>query len=79
MGVSVEVLTEAIIAVAEVVRGNQKNQDYLASMSLVNPHDPQPRYAHAHFCIVVAKILLLFPIYLGTSKYWVYINRYKNL
>jgi hypothetical protein len=48
MGVSVEVLTEAIIAVAEVVRGNQKNQDYLASMSLVNPHDPQPRYDRAH-------------------------------
>lgn len=43
LGVSVDVLTEAIITVAEVIRGYNKNQEYFASTSLLAPDQP-PRY-----------------------------------
>lgn len=52
MGVTVEILTEAVIAVAEVIRGSQKNQDYFASMTLINPHEAQMRYEWFIFCML---------------------------
>ncbi|CAJ0579948.1 unnamed protein product, partial [Mesorhabditis spiculigera] len=44
IGVSVEILTETVIAVAEVIRGNYVNQEYFASNSLLTT-DGSPRPA----------------------------------
>ena len=40
-GVSVEILTETVIAVAECIRGNYTNQEYFASLSLATTENTQ--------------------------------------
>ena len=40
-GVSVEILTETVIAVAECIRGNYTNQEYFAGLSLATSENTQ--------------------------------------
>ena len=55
-GVPADVLTETINTVAEVIRGNQYNQDYFASV--MAPSSP-PRYGVV-ICFILRAVLVLY-------------------
>lgn len=55
-GVSVEILTETVIAVAECIRGNYTNQEYFASLSLATAENTQrPSLLVLLFCMTSEK------------------------
>jgi len=57
-GVPADVLTETINTVAEVIRGNQYNQEYFASV--MAPSNP-PRYGSTALSCCVPRLFSCFP------------------